>query len=172
MTRISDHPLFLCGFRPFYLATATYGLLLLAAWSAMLAGVLPMPAVPGGAVAWHVHELLYGFAMASVAGFLLTAVPEFTGCAIVDRRRLLYLSLLWLAGRVAYWLSGSLGIWPAAALNLAFAAWLMVLFAPPSGGTRAGLTWPSCSPWRPWPPPRRGFISAPTPWPGSMSPRA
>lgn len=131
MTRISDHPLFLCGFRPFYLATATYGLLLLAAWSAMLAGVLPMPAVPGGAVAWHVHELLYGFAMASVAGFLLTAVPEFTGCAIVNRRRLLYLSLLWLAGRVAYWLSGSLGIWPAAALNLAFAAWLMVLFAPP-----------------------------------------
>lgn len=131
IARLSAHPLFLCGFRPFYLATAAYALLLLAAWSAMLSGVLPMPTVPGGPVAWHVHELLYGFAMASVAGFLLTAVPEFTGCAIVDRRRLLYLSLLWLAGRVAYWLSGSLGIWPAAVLNLAFAAWLMVLFAPP-----------------------------------------
>ncbi len=129
--RLAAHPLFLCGFRPFYLATAVYAVLLLAAWTAMLAGGLPMPGVPGGPVAWHAHELLYGLAMASVAGFLLTAVPEFTGCAIVDRRRLLGLTLLWLAGRAAYWLSGSLGIWPAAALNLAFTAWLLSLFAPP-----------------------------------------
>jgi len=131
LARLAAHPLFLCGFRPFYLATAGYAVLLLAVWPAMLAGGLPMPAVAGGPVVWHVHELLYGFAMASVAGFLLTAVPEFTGCAIVDRRRLLGLSLLWLAGRAAYWLSGSLGVWPAAALNLAFAVWLLILFAPP-----------------------------------------
>ncbi|HNQ03287.1 MAG TPA: NnrS family protein [Thiobacillaceae bacterium] len=131
VARLAAHPLFLCGFRPFYLATAAYGVLLLALWSAMLAGALPAPAVPGGAVAWHVHELLYGFAMASVAGFLLTAVPEFTGCASVGRLGLLYLSLLWLAGRVAYWLAGSLGIWPAALLNLAFVAWLAALLAPP-----------------------------------------
>lgn len=129
--RLAAHPLFLCGFRPFYLATAVYAVLLLAAWTAMLAGGLPMPDVPGGPVAWHAHELLYGFAMASVAGFLLTAVPEFTGCAIVDRRRLLGLALLWLAGRAAYWLAGGLGIWPAAALNLAFTVWLLTLFAPP-----------------------------------------
>lgn len=128
---LAAKPLFLCGFRPFYLATAGYGVLLLAAWSAMLSGGLPIPDVPGGAVAWHIHELIYGFALASVAGFLLTAVPEFTGCSIVDRRRLLHLFLLWAAGRAAYWLVGSITIWPAALLNLSFLVWLAVLFAPP-----------------------------------------
>ncbi len=130
-TGLAAHPLFLCGFRPFYLATAVYGLLLLGLWSGMLATGLPLPAVPGGVVVWHVHELLYGFAMASVAGFLLTAVPEFTGCAIIDKTRLLQLFLLWLAGRLAYWLAGILGIWPAALLNLAFPLWLVILLAPP-----------------------------------------
>ncbi len=129
--RACSHPLFLCGFRPFFLATAAYAVLLLAAWSAMLSGAMPAPDVPGGVVVWHAHELIYGYAMASVAGFLLTAVPEFTGCAIVDRRRLLGLFLLWIAGRVAYWLAGVVSIWPAALLNLAFMAWLALLFAPP-----------------------------------------
>jgi uncharacterized protein involved in response to NO len=131
IARLSAHPLFLCGFRPFYIATAGYAVLLLAAWSAMLSGLPPIPDVPGGAVVWHVHELIYGFALASIAGFLLTAVPEFTGEPIVDRRGLLILSLLWLAGRAAYWLSGALTIWPAAALNLALPVWLLILFAPP-----------------------------------------
>jgi len=129
--RLAAHPLFLCGFRPFYVATAGYAVLLLAAWSAMLSGMLPMPDVPGGAVAWHAHELIYGFALAAIAGFLLTAVPEFTGAPILDRHRLVLLSLLWLAGRAAYWLSGVLTVWPAAVLNLAFAVWLLILFAPP-----------------------------------------
>lgn len=131
ITRLSSHPLFLCGFRPFYVATAGYAVLLLAAWSAMLSGILPTPDVPGGPVVWHVHELIYGFALASIAGFLLTAVPEFTGAAGVDRQRLLLLSLLWLAGRAAYCLSGVLTIWPAAVLNLALPIWLLILFAPP-----------------------------------------
>lgn len=131
IARLSVHPLFLCGFRPFYAATAGYAVLLLAAWSAMLSGLPPIPDVPGGPVVWHVHELIYGFALASIAGFLLTAVPEFTGAPIVDRRGLLMLSLLWLAGRAAYWLSGALTIWPAAMLNLALPVWLLILFAPP-----------------------------------------
>ena len=128
---LAARPLFLCGFRPFYLAAAGYAVFLLAAWSAMLSGGLPMPDVPGGPVVWHAHELIYGFALASVAGFLLTAVPEFTGCAIVDRRRLLGLFLLWSAGRVTYWLAGTITIWPAALFNLGFLAWLAFLFAPP-----------------------------------------
>lgn len=130
ITRAAAHPLFLCGFRPFFLATAGYAILLLGVWAAMLASVLPIPEVPGGPVVWHAHELIYGFALASVAGFLLTAVPEFTGCAIVDRRRLLSLFLLWAAARMTYALAGVLTIWPAALLNLAFLGWLLLLFAP------------------------------------------
>ncbi len=130
IARVAAHPLFLCGFRPFYLATAGYAVLLLAAWMAFLAGLLPMPDVAGGLLAWHVHELIYGFALASVAGFLLTAVPEFTGCGIVDRQRLLGLALLWLLGRLAFWLSGAVTIWPAALFNLGLLLWLLTLLAP------------------------------------------
>jgi len=130
-SRLAAHPLFLCGFRPFFLATALYAVLALGAWLAMLSGVLPAPDVAGGPVVFHAHELIHGFALASVAGFLLAAVPEFTGAPIVDRRRLLGMSLLWLAGRIAFWLSATLTVWPAAVLNLALSAWMLLLFAPP-----------------------------------------
>jgi uncharacterized protein involved in response to NO len=53
--------------------------LLTVLWAAMLAGAVPTPRLPGGPIAWHAHELIFGFALASVVGFLLTAVPEFTG---------------------------------------------------------------------------------------------
>ena len=72
-------PLWCCPFRPFFLLTAAHGALAMAAWIAFLSGLLPLPDVAGGAVVWHAHEMLFGFAMASIVGFLLTAVPEFTG---------------------------------------------------------------------------------------------
>ncbi|GHD70782.1 NnrS family protein [Vogesella fluminis] len=100
------HPLWLCGMRPFFIATAAAAVLLMVPWLAFLAAGWPLPPVAGGPFAWHAHELLYGFALASVLGFLLTAVPEFTGTADfapVTVRRLL---LLWLAARMAFWLGG------------------------------------------------------------------
>ncbi|WP_256081118.1 NnrS family protein [Massilia sp. YIM B04103] len=128
---LQAHPLFLCGFRPFFLFTAGWGALAMAAWLAMLAGWLPMPDVAGGALQWHAHEMLYGFAMASVAGFLLTAVPEFTGAPGYGGGTLLELSLLWLGARLAFLLSPWLGVWPAAVLNAALPLWLLWLLAPP-----------------------------------------
>lgn len=131
LRRLQAQPLFLCGFRPFFLFTAAWGALAMAAWLAMLAGWLPMPAVAGGAVLWHAHEMLYGFAMASVAGFLLTAVPEFTGAPGYGGRVLLELVLLWIGARLAFLLSPWLGVWPAALLNAALPLWLLWLLAPP-----------------------------------------
>jgi uncharacterized protein involved in response to NO len=125
------HPLFLCGFRPFFLFTASYGVVALAAWLGFLSGLLPAPAIAGGLAAWHAHEMIYGFAMASVAGFLLTAVPEFTGSAGFEREKLLALALQWLGGRVAFWLSPWLSIWPATLLNVSLGICLLKLLAPP-----------------------------------------
>ncbi|MGF1642054.1 MAG: NnrS family protein [Thiotrichales bacterium] len=131
LDRVAAHPLFLCGFRPFYLATALYAVLLIGLWGFAFAGLIGVPEGAGGAVAWHVHELIYGFALASIAGFLLTAVPEFTGAAAVGGRRLLALVGLWAVARVAFWLADPLTIWPAIVLNLGFLGWLFVIFAPP-----------------------------------------
>ena len=113
------HPLWLCGFRPFFLATLLAGLGLVALWLLFLGLGWPLPAVPGGAQVWHVHELLFGLSLAAVAGFALTAVPEFTGTRSFRARHVRQLLAWWLAGRMAFWLSG---FWPPVMLALAGAA--------------------------------------------------
>ena len=86
--------LLLCGFRPFFLITAAWGALALAAWLAALGGALALPTVAGGALAWHAHEMVLGFGGAALLGFLLTALPEFTASAAVPRRQVAMLALL------------------------------------------------------------------------------
>ena len=113
------HPLWLCGFRPFFLATLLAGLGLVALWLLFLGLGWPLPAVPGGAQVWHVHELLFGLSLAAVAGFALTAVPEFTSTPSFRARHVRQLLAWWLAGRVAFWFSG---FWPPVLLALAGAA--------------------------------------------------
>lgn len=119
-----DHPLWSCGLRPFFLFAALSAPLFMAAWSLFLAVGLPLPEVAGGPFVWHAHELLFGFALAAMAGFLLTVVPEFAGgedfTAISVRR----LAALWLLGRAAFWVSGLFG---SVALALAGIAHLSLL---------------------------------------------
>jgi uncharacterized protein involved in response to NO len=103
----------------------------MAAWIAFLSGLLPLPDVAGGAVVWHAHEMLFGFAMASIVGFLLTAVPEFTGLPSIPRRRLHVLVALWLGGRLAFTFSGALTAWPAALCDLALLLTLIASVAGP-----------------------------------------
>jgi uncharacterized protein involved in response to NO len=119
------------AFRPFFLLTAAHGALAMAAWIAFLSGLLPLPDVAGGAVVWHAHEMLFGFAMASIVGFLLTAVPEFTGLPSIPRRRLHVLVALWLGGRLAFTFSGALTAWPAALCDLALLLTLIASVAGP-----------------------------------------
>lgn len=127
------HPLWLCGFRPFFLATALSAAGLIALWGAFLGHGLPLPPVAGGPFVWHAHELIFGFSLAAVAGFALTAIPEFTGTASVPARPVRMLFALWLAGRVGFWTSGSLGA-PALAVaglaHLGLVAGLVALLAP------------------------------------------
>lgn len=103
------HPLWLCGFRPFFLFAALAAPLFIGLWVAFLAAGLPLPAVVGGPFVWHAHELIFGFGLAAVAGFVLTAIPEFTGTAAISSHVVRRLAGLWLLGRFAFWSSGLLG---------------------------------------------------------------
>jgi uncharacterized protein involved in response to NO len=90
---------FALGFRPFFLAAGIYAVLLLALWLAMLQGTLRLGSLPP--TVWHGHEMLYGFTVAVIAGFLLTAAQNWTGIRTPSGTPLAALFMLWLAGRLA-----------------------------------------------------------------------
>jgi uncharacterized protein involved in response to NO len=69
-------------------------------WGGFYAGYITPPSFLLDPVSWHAHEMIYGFAMAIVAGFLLTAVANWTGAAPARQMHLAGLCLIWLAGRV------------------------------------------------------------------------
>jgi uncharacterized protein involved in response to NO len=85
------------GFRPFYLLASAFAALSLALWVAQYTGRLPVAYVRSPA--WHGHEMLYGYTMAVVAGFLLTAVRNWTGRPTPAGAPLIALAALWVAGR-------------------------------------------------------------------------
>lgn len=87
------------AFRPFYVGGALLAALSVPLWVLMFLGQLaPTPAVP--ALLWHAHEMLFGFAVAIIVGFLMTAGKAWTGLATPRGAALAGLALLWLAARV------------------------------------------------------------------------
>jgi uncharacterized protein involved in response to NO len=120
--------LFSYGFRPFFLFGSLWALAAMGLWLAMLRGHLALPTALSP-VQWHVHELIFGYVPAVVAGFLLTAVPNWTGRLPVVGRPLLLLFLVWLAGRIALMTSELTGAPLAAAIDLIFLAALGAVIA-------------------------------------------
>ena len=116
------------GFRPFFLAGAVWAALAMLAWLLVLTGRLTLP-VAMGPVDWHVHAFLYGYLPAIAAGFLLTAVPNWTGRLPVTGWPLLALVGLWLAGRLAVLTGLWLGPLATAIIDLAFLAGFAVVVA-------------------------------------------
>ncbi len=116
------------GFRPFFLFGALWAALSVALWLPMLSGHLVLPSVLSP-IEWHVHELVYGYVPAIVAGFLLTAVPNWTGRLPVVGTRLAALFGIWVAGRLAIFFSLWIGSIPAAAVDLAFLAAVITVAA-------------------------------------------
>ncbi len=120
--------LFSYGFRPFFLFGAVHGAVMVAIWVPWYFGLVSFPS-SFAPVVWHSHELLFGYVPAIVAGFLLTAVPNWTGRLPVVGWPLAALFGLWLAGRVA--VSGSAYLSPLAVAltTLAFPAALWAVLA-------------------------------------------
>lgn len=122
--------LFAYGFRPFFLLAGIYALVSVPFWlwtyargAAPLANVAPQ--------FWHGHEMIYGFVAAAIAGFLLTAVPSWTGTRGFAGWPLVGLILLWLAGRAAFAAGDLVPVWMIATIELAFLPALAALLAPP-----------------------------------------
>lgn len=107
------------GFRPFFLSASIWAAGAMVLWIAMLTGHLVLPTA-FGMIDWHIHEFLYGYLPAVVAGFLLTAVPNWTGRPPLTGTPLLVLMLAWLAGRAAVLFSQFLDPGVTAAVDLSF----------------------------------------------------
>jgi uncharacterized protein involved in response to NO len=111
--------LFSYGFRPFFLLAALQAAIAIALWVPWFLGLVAVPCLLPP-VAWHSHSLLFGYVPAVVAGFLLTAVPNWTGRLPVAGRPLAGLFSLWLAGQVATIESEHLGALMTALVALSF----------------------------------------------------
>jgi len=122
------HPFLRGGFRPFFLGAATWALITLGLWLFELAGAISVPSA-FGSVAWHRHEMLFGFVGAAMAGFLLTAIPNWTGRLPIAGMPLLTLFGLWAAARLAVLFSLLFGLWPAASFDVGLFVALAALAA-------------------------------------------
>ena len=89
------------GFRPFFLGGAVWAILAMLLWILSLTFGMPLGGSYGG-LNWHAHEMVFGFSSAVLAGFLLTAVPNWTGRLPVSGAPLAVLSSVWLAGRLVF----------------------------------------------------------------------
>jgi uncharacterized protein involved in response to NO len=103
---VFQYPLFALGFRVFFLLAGFAALALLILWQQMTQGTLLPPYFSG--TYWHAHEMLLGYTVAVIAGFLLTAVSNWTGKITLQGDALAGLSLLWLYGRILPFYAGLL----------------------------------------------------------------
>lgn len=129
--------IFSYGFRPFFLGGAVWAALSVALWLPQYFGDLSLPTA-FSPLDWHIHEMIYGYVAAAVAGFLLTAIPNWTGRLPVNGRPLAGLFALWLIGRIAIAGSAICGEWLAAVIDVAFLATFAAVAA---GEIIAGKNW-------------------------------
>lgn len=129
--------LFSYGFRPFFLLGAAWALIAVLVWLPQYFGVISLPiAIP--ALDRHIHEMLYGYVPAVAAGFLLTAIPNWTGRLPVNGAPLAALLTLWIAGRLAMLASAAIGLPLAACIDSAF---LLTLAATAAREIMAARNW-------------------------------
>jgi uncharacterized protein involved in response to NO len=124
------------GFRPFFLLAAAFASAAVPLWILVVAGVL-RPTAYLDATTWHAHEMVLGYAVAVIAGFLLTAVGNWTQRETLVGTPLLALSALWALGRVTMALAGALPRGLPALVDLAFLPVLIVVLARPLVATRS-----------------------------------
>lgn len=122
--------LFNYGFRPFFLLAGLSAAVLVPLW---LHIGIHRPPVSGSlpAMYWHAHEMLFGFVMAAIAGFLLTAVRSSTSARGFRGPPLRVLAMLWLSGRVAMASSGAVPFWITAVGELSLLPAIIALLTPP-----------------------------------------
>ena len=112
------------GFRPLFLAAGLWAVIAMAIWAPYFSGEVSVPTA-FSPIDWHIHEMIYGYGSAVVAGFLLTAIPNWTSRLPVAGRPLALLCALWALGRGAVFVSEIIGRAPAAVCDTLF----LIVFA-------------------------------------------
>jgi len=114
------------GFRPFFLGAGIWAITAMGLWIGALAAGIPIGGSYGGP-AWHAHEMLFGYTSATLAGFLLTAIPNWTGRLPVSGTPLAILFAVWVAGRLALIAPDVIGLPFAIAIDSAFLPLLLAV---------------------------------------------
>lgn len=118
------------GFRPFFLLAGVFSLVSILIWGGIYIYGWPAPRLPFSAMHWHAHEMIFGYGMAVAAGFLLTAVRNWTHLDTLRGYPLAGLATLWLAARLAGWMIPG-QVLPMMVLDMMFDVWLIVaIFRP------------------------------------------
>lgn len=120
-------PILSYAFRPFFLLNGIFAIVTVGLWVALLSGQAPA-IVNGLTPTWHAHEMLVGFIMATIAGFVLTAGANWTGRPPVSGSALAWLVLSWLLGRIAMLFVTVMPAPLVAVLDMLFPLMLLVLF--------------------------------------------
>lgn len=130
-------PLFSYGFRPFFFFGSVYAGAAILVWLPTFYGQIEIP-ITFAPRDWHIHEMLFGYVAAVIGGFLLTAVPNWTGRLPLQGGRLAILFSIWVSGRLAVCASTWLGWAAAMAIDGAF---LVLLAAAAAREIIAGRKW-------------------------------
>ncbi|MCL2344701.1 MAG: NnrS family protein [Desulfobulbus sp.] len=107
--RLTSHPLWLVGFRPFFTLACLAGVILPPVWALIFGGQLAAPDTPFSTIQWHAHEMFFGFGWAVLGGFLLTATKNWVEIRGYHGLALLLLAAAWIVERLAMSFGGH---WP------------------------------------------------------------
>jgi uncharacterized protein involved in response to NO len=119
------------GFRPFFLAAGGFAVIAMLVWFAAYVGGQTLPFAGLGAVSWHAHEMIFGYGMAVVTGFLLTAVRNWTGIPTLRGTPLLVLLVFWLLARALLLFGDGRLLGAAASFDLLFGGLLVAAIGVP-----------------------------------------
>ncbi len=120
--------LFNLGFRPFFLFGSTYAAISIFVWVQVYSGQSDQTFSFASPLTWHAHEMIFGYAMAIIAGFLLTAAKNWTGVQTINGLPLFLLLLIWLVARMLSFFDHSL--WQAVFDNLYLLGLVIALAIP------------------------------------------
>jgi len=126
----NEFALFAYGFRPFFFLAGAFAVLSITAWVGMYLGYFSLN-IQSPPILWHVHEMLFGYTAATIAGFFLTVIPNWTSAKAQKGVVLMILTALWLLGRVVEWGQGGMPYVWVAAVDMSFLLVLTFVVARP-----------------------------------------
>ncbi|QFR49977.1 NnrS family protein [Sulfurimonas lithotrophica] len=113
------------GFRPIFLVFAPYVLISMVLWGLVWSGAINIPFM-NDTLTWHIYEMLFGLITAGTLAFLATGLPElFPGLIPLIGKKLKYIVILWVLGRISFWFIDITGIYLTAVLNLGMLGWII-----------------------------------------------